>query len=598
MTSRENQIVLYYLNNLIANTTSEELDKKVCSWFDDNSQELIGYNISDQWERRNNFYRHCSQEEAPLPEQNVRTIRDLFLRGKTGRLYKSSKTAAIMSVFRLSSKLEPFIELLVHAANIPMLGNLLENECRYNDEMYVASIVGILGISRSEYKKMFCMGSELFSKGLFRVDARSGNFAMNGKLRQVIISYCETPKAICRVVLGKQMKGILTAKNFAYMKDDYDWIKGMVVNSLKKRQVGINILIDGIPGTGKTEMVKAICREIGVTLYSVSEDGRQDADTMDRRGQLAMSQSLLADDYESVLMVDEAEDVFDSCFESFSSGSRNHQKSGSPSKLVINRLLENNTVPVLWITNNIDGIDPACLRRFTYVHHMTPPDAQGQALIWKKAARRNKFPVSSEMIQQFVKKYDLPPAIIDTALKAAQVMDSSDAIEKTIKSLIAVLPQHLKIQADADLCDYLPALFNTDQKLDKVTEQILAAKNLNFSFCLYGVPGCGKSAYARWLADKLGMKVLQKRASDIMGPYVGMTEARIADAFREAKQRNMLLIFDEADSFLQDRRMARQTWETTCVNEMLTQMESHTLPFCCTTNLMDHLDQASLRRFT
>ena len=31
---------------------------------------------------------------------------------------------------------------------------------------------------------------------------------------------------------------------------------------------------------------------------------------------------------------------------------------------------------------------------------------------------------------------------------------------------------------------------------------------------------------------------------------------------------------------------------------MLTQMESHPLPFVCTTNLMDDLDQASLRRFT
>jgi len=38
--------------------------------------------------------------------------------------------------------------------------------------------------------------------------------------------------------------------------------------------------------------------------------------------------------------------------------------------------------------------------------------------------------------------------------------------------------------------------------------------------------------------------------------------------------------------------------EVTQVNEMLTWMESHPLPFVCTTNLMDRLDQASLRRFT
>jgi SpoVK/Ycf46/Vps4 family AAA+-type ATPase len=80
--------------------------------------------------------------------------------------------------------------------------------------------------------------------------------------------------------------------------------------------------------------------------------------------------------------------------------------------------------------------------------------------------------------------------------------------------------------------------------------------------------------------------------------WVGATERNIAGAFAEAKKKKMLLVFDEADSFLQDRRNARQSWEVTQVNEMLTQMESHPLPFVCTTNLMDDLDQASLRRFT
>ena len=59
-----------------------------------------------------------------------------------------------------------------------------------------------------------------------------------------------------------------------------------------------------------------------------------------------------------------------------------------------------------------------------------------------------------------------------------------------------------------------------------------------------------------------------------------------------------MLIFDEADSFLQDRNNAQRSWEITKVNEMLTQMEKHTYPFVCTTNLMDKLDKASLRRFT
>jgi hypothetical protein len=57
------------------------------------------------------------------------------------------------------------------------------------------------------------------------------------------------------------------------------------------------------------------------------------------------------------------------------------------------------------------------------------------------------------------------------------------------------------------------------------------------------------------------------------------------------------LILDEADSFLREREGARRGWEITIVNEMLTQMEAFEGIFFATTNLMDHLDTASLRRF-
>lgn len=44
--------------------------------------------------------------------------------------------------------------------------------------------------------------------------------------------------------------------------------------------------------------------------------------------------------------------------------------------------------------------------------------------------------------------------------------------------------------------------------------------------------------------------------------------------------------------------MAHHGWEVSQVNEMLTWMERHPLPFACTASLMHRLDPASLRRFT
>jgi SpoVK/Ycf46/Vps4 family AAA+-type ATPase len=77
-----------------------------------------------------------------------------------------------------------------------------------------------------------------------------------------------------------------------------------------------------------------------------------------------------------------------------------------------------------------------------------------------------------------------------------------------------------------------------------------------------------------------------------------MTERNIAEAFEEAAETGSILLIDEADSLLIDRRYARQSWETTQTNELLCQMESYPGMLICCTNLLDKLDPAVLRRFS
>ena len=75
------------------------------------------------------------------------------------------------------------------------------------------------------------------------------------------------------------------------------------------------------------------------------------------------------------------------------------------------------------------------------------------------------------------------------------------------------------------------------------------------------------------------------------------SEKAIAAAFEEAADLGAFLILDEADLLLRDRGAARHSWEITQVNEMLTWMERHPLPFACTTNAPEMLDPATARRF-
>ena len=147
---------------------------------------------------------------------------------------------------------------------------------------------------------------------------------------------------------------------------------------------------------------------------------------------------------------------------------------------------------------------------------------------------------------------------------------------------------------------YLPELVNTTTDLSAMEKRVVAWRagdGPGISLCLYGPPGTGKSEFVRHLAYLADRPLLVKRASDLISMWVGQTEEQIARAFEQARQDEAFLLFDEADSFLRDRRAASRSWEVTQVNEFLQQLEIFPGVVACTTNLMETLDQAALRRF-
>ena len=166
---------------------------------------------------------------------------------------------------------------------------------------------------------------------------------------------------------------------------------------------------------------------------------------------------------------------------------------------------------------------------------------------------------------------------------------------RTLKCSMRLLGQTHRAQKPPIATGYDLSLLNADRDLLQLSSGL---KRLQVaSLCFYGPPGTGKSELGRFLADEVGKPLLLKRASDIVSKWVGETEKQIANMFDEARESDAVLLLDEADSYLRDRRGANNPWEVTQVNELLTQMEAFDGIFICTTNLMENLDQASLRRF-
>jgi SpoVK/Ycf46/Vps4 family AAA+-type ATPase len=171
-------------------------------------------------------------------------------------------------------------------------------------------------------------------------------------------------------------------------------------------------------------------------------------------------------------------------------------------------------------------------------------------------------------------------------------------IERQLRNADQALGNRAATAARPAVTTYDLAMLNVETRFEipRIVEALKARGH--GTLCFYGAPGTGKTALAEHIARSLDRPLLVKQASDLVSKFVGETEQNMAAMFREAEAEKAVLLLDEADSFLQDRRGAQRTYEVTEVNEMLQGMERYAGIFVCTTNLLDRIDQAALRRFT
>ena len=420
----------------------------------------------------------------------------------------------------------------------------------------------------------------------------------NGDLNLMFLNVFDNPKCntrnkIISTLIGGHETTNLTLKDYEHLKPEAKKVIKILSAAAAQKRKGVNILLYGSVGTGKTEFAKLIAKCAKIPMYSVitHKSNFQEPSRDERLVDLYSKQNLLMQTSKSCILFDEGEDVMNRGFMTFQSASKGY----------LNHLLESTSVPVIWTTNDIYRVDPAFLRRMTYCIEFEPLSEDVRLKIWNKAVKKHKLKVSRTKIEELNKNYNIPPSLITNAVETVKMLDGNeDDFEDLIENVAKVVTKRkdVKNKKGFELKKYSENLVNTDCSISDLTQKIKQSGNLNFSLCLYGEPGTGKSLYARYLAKQLGVDIIMKRASDLISPYVGETEQNIAAAFAESKSQKAMLIFDEADTFLQNRNNAVRSWEVAQVNEMLTWMESHELPFVCTTNLLDTLDEASLRRFT
>ena len=420
------------------------------------------------------------------------------------------------------------------------------------------------------------------------------------RLRQLVHAPGGSDRDVASLLLDPALASDLDWTDFDHVAGHRDHVETLIRGALDKRAPGVNILLHGPPGTGKTEFCKVLAERLGVTLYSVGEadESGDEPSRTERLQELRLVQRLLAGERRALLLFDEMEDLLGDAAPDFGFlPRRSHAASrGAPSKVFMHRLLEQAPTPTLWTVNDAEDVSPTVLRRMMFAFEMRAPTVRVRTRIWARQLERHGIAAEPGDARALACEFDATPGVAAGAVAAAYLGAGDLAtVRRGVQSLSRVLGRHAPPQGTPERFNL--ALVQADTDPRELADRLVDSGERRFSLCLQGPPGTGKSAFVRYVAERLGLEVMQKRASDLISPWIGETEKQIADAFAEARDDGAFLVFDEADSLLADRRFATRSWEVSQVNEMLTWMESHPLPFACTTNFGEHLDPATLRRF-
>ena len=395
---------------------------------------------------------------------------------------------------------------------------------------------------------------------------------------QVLLKVCTKPA----------IEPSLSLDDFAHLNEMKTMMVDYLQSSFATHRKGANILIYGAPGTGKTELATLLGKVLSVSVNNITymdEDGDV-ISAEDRLNKCRFAQKVL-EGQSSLLIFDEIEDVFRAGFFECSVAQKN--------KAWMNQLLENNNVPMIWLSNSVSGIDPAFLRRFDLILEMPDlPLKNKSALITQLTEGK----LSPAYVQHFAKVRSLTPAILSRTIRVAKELNTSNFAE----TLLMMFNQTLKSQNKPKIeplvlgkADYNLDYVACNDNIHRISEGLKQSKKGRI--CCYGPPGTGKTAWAAWLAEEMDMPLLLRQGSDLLNPYVGGTEQNIAQAFEQAKADNALLVLDEVDTFLFSREGVNRSWERSQVNEMLTQIERFEGLMVVSTNLIEALDPAALRRF-
>lgn len=361
------------------------------------------------------------------------------------------------------------------------------------------------------------------------------------------------------------------------------------------------IQLCGLDYTSKQAIAAATCERLGVTLYRLSskalptnlDDVRQFIRLWEREvwlGQVA-------------LLVDG---------EGMPSGDSHRE-------IALSLLLESLDSRLIWVSRDRRPIP----HRPSIALSVNNPTHEEQIQLWLHHSQSAPVVASTPFIDTLVGQFDLNTAQITAANLEAQtttVAQASDA-----EGLSLHLWEACRIQSRPEIEDLAQRLTPQESWDDLVLPDAQKAvlrqmvsqvrqrsrvyhawgfarksnRGLGISTLFAGVSGTGKTMAAGVIAQELQLDLYRIDLSAIVSKYIGETEKNLRRVFDAAESGGVVLLFDEADALFGKRSEVKDSHDRYAnmeVSYLLQRMESYRGLAILTTNLMDAIDTAFLRR--
>jgi transitional endoplasmic reticulum ATPase len=514
-----------------------------------------------------------------------------------GKSNIEKNAAAIQSMFNLSLYEIEFLIFYFIMESINQASDFFDRFLDCKEFAGVKYLCQVLRINRPEYNRL--ISGKLQQVGI--LDANNRNVSIHHDL--ILLIQNPFSQTSAKNFFDKALPSTIPVEAHMFSSEKL----AHTINLLKgKPKKSSHILLYGPPGTGKTSFARALPSNTDLPAYEIKRENTNK--TEKRRAAIEACLNMTNSGSGSLIIVDEADNLLNTRFSWFYRGE-------TQDKGWLNELMERPGVRMIWITNSIENIEPSVLRRFTFSLNFKALSTNQRIQIWDRILRKHKIKkfVNQSDIVSYAQKFNVSAGVIEQAIaRAGEHHKTKATILKSIDiSMDAYLEMlhdrctpknHHKIEdhysiEGLNVTEGLHVLIERLTQFDQYLKTHPYEQKTNMNLLFYGPPGTGKSELAAYLARHLDRHLYCKQSSELLSCYIGETEKNIRRAFEEAETDGAVLVIDEVDSFLFSRDRAVRSWEITLTNELLAQMERFRGILICTTNHLEGLDTASIRRF-